>query len=107
MSGDSRASSYPETWEFEFKRRHSYRLRSASTLYTARLGRNPVEYFGEEIGQSRQLSEDSRVTGKLMPVVALEGLTVCRQILDGLAPNAWGSSERLDNCRQILDGLAT
>jgi hypothetical protein len=69
----SHLAKWYETWEFEF----SDAIRTVyvrwSTLYTARLGRNPVEYFGEEIGQSRQLSEDSRVTGKLMPVVALEG----------------------------------
>jgi len=72
MSGDSRASSYPDAWEFEFSDAIRTVYVRRSTLYTARLGRNPVQYFGEEIGQSRQLSEDSRVTGKLMPVVALE-----------------------------------
>jgi hypothetical protein len=54
MSGDSRVSSYPDAWEFEFSDviRTVYVRRS--TLYTVRLGRNPVGYFGGEIIKSRQ-----------------------------------------------------
>ena len=72
MSGDSRASSYPETWEFEFSDaiRTIYVQRQ---LYIQRgLAEILLDTFGREIRKSRQLSEDSRVTGYLMPEVALE-----------------------------------
>ena len=72
MSGDSRASSYPETGEFESSDAIRTVYVGRSTLYTVRFSRNPVGYFGGEIRKSRQLSEDSRVTGYLMPEVALK-----------------------------------
>ncbi len=54
MSEDSRASSYPETGEFEFSDAIRTVYVRRSTLYTVRLDRNSVEYFGREIRKSRQ-----------------------------------------------------
>ncbi len=44
----------PETWKFEFSDAIRTVYVRQSTLYTARLGRNPVGYFGGKIRKSRQ-----------------------------------------------------
>jgi hypothetical protein len=49
MSGDSRAGSYPDAWEFEFSDAIRTVYVRRSTPYTVRLGRNSVGYFGGEI----------------------------------------------------------
>jgi hypothetical protein len=54
MSGDSRASSYPDAWEFEFSEAIRTVYVRRSTPYTVRLDRNPVGYFGGKIRKSRQ-----------------------------------------------------
>jgi hypothetical protein len=74
MSGDSRASSYPQTWEFESKRRYSYRLRSAvNSIYSEAWQKYRWILWWGDFDRVDALSEDSRRTGYLMSEVTLEG----------------------------------